>query len=246
MRLILITLLLVSLAFGEDAGSAKTRSTIYMERLVRDTVLITKEAKIDTVKVKVSSIKYEHKDTVYSHHHLYFQFDLFSGVTSIFFPAKISAGIELSFDPKKSLVFNYHYSEKEPAEESSDVFDVKFYTGSILQHGFGLGYRYYFQPTRFAPYGELGANYLIRKTDYVNRDKESKNPASDKDSYKGYQPYVQFGLARREDRWAAGIAAGFAYNVVRDFDDKILDGHYMYVTSGLQVDLKINFSVGVL
>lgn len=250
MRIFLLTLVLVAFAFCEDGPSYRTtshHSAVYIERIARDTVFVNLEPEVDTVHVKVNTISYDHRDSVYNHHLLYLQYDLFSGLYSIFWNTAINVGVEVSFSPKSSLLLNYHYAKKEPEEESSNTFDIIYYSGNISQHDMGLGYRRYFQTTRFSPFFELGGNYLIRKTDYNRVDIKTKNnPPSDHDCYKGFQPYVHFGLARRDDNFAFGVSGGLSYNVVHSFANEILDSHFLYIASGLQLDLRLNFSVGVL
>ena len=183
-------------------------------------------------------------------HLVYLHTDLIGILNTFIYIPAISASIELPLNAKNSILFNYAYAKKGPAENSGgEVFNNWIYEGYIKQHAIGFSYRHYTQPRIRSTYREIGSYFLMRECNYINTwdntNLINERPHSDNNTYYGFQIHVQQGHAFRGTPFL-GVEYGFAYNVVPSFDDEILKKHAMYLTSGLQLNLKINLGIGAL
>jgi hypothetical protein len=253
-----------------SAFCAEIHDTVYVEQITRDTVYIPIKAKTDTIYIKKDvsnprpeqpkccppternpfgedTTKYLRYDTNYTHHAIYVHFDLISIVwllDSSF--TSIGGNIELSFNHKKSLMFNFRYSKMGPGP-TSDVFNSSIYKGNISQYDAGLGYRYYFRPSKYSAFLDIGGNWLIRKYDYVNTwDSDphlyNNRPHTRHETGTSFAPYIHMGHIFRGNRGVFGIEYGLAYNAV---DKDLLRKEISYITAGLQLDFRVNFGMGI-
>lgn len=248
------------------------RDTVYVPLKPKtDTVYIKKEvssplglAEADTLEhccrptaenpLGRDTTQFPRNDSSYNAHLLYLQFDIVSLflLTTDYSTKSVAGGLEIAFSRKNSLLANVRYTEKTPVENGGEeTFDEWVYSGNITQLDMGLGWRHYTRPTRSSFFSEFGANFLIRKTDYVNKrdDQEhwiNDDPHSDHGTYKGLQPYAHLGHAIRGNWLVLDLEYGISYNVGRWNDPEILKKHVMYFTSGLQLDIEISIGIGAL
>lgn len=194
---------------------------------------------------------YPRNDSSYTQHLLYLHLDLASLPATLadYSTSSIGGALELSFSRKNSITANYRYTKKVPVENGGEeTFNDWRYSGDISQHDIGLGWRHYTRPTRSSFFTELGVNYLKRSTNYINKheDWRDSGPRSDKDSYNAFQPYLHLGHIVRGSRMTIDIEYGLACNLGNLNDSEIFEKHFMYITSGWQLDFKINLGVGIL
>ena len=252
--------------------SAFCADTVYVEQIIRDTVYIPIKSRTDTIYIKkdipsseqaapktcctpternplgADTTKFLRYDTSYTHHTFYLNFDFISFLWIIGDSTLTSVGgnLEVATSRKNSLMVNFRYSKRRPTISGSTFNDI--YTGYIAQYDIGLGYRHYFRPSKYSFYLDVGGNWLFRKHDYINKWDENPNlyndrPHSRHETATLFAPYLHGGHIFRGNRTTFGLEYGFAYNAT---DKELLKKEISYITGGLQLDLRINFGVGVL
>lgn len=266
MRSVVLVVLISNLfLFGEEIDSliASKRDTVYVNIITRDTVHILKKPPTDTIytrkevpcasneiPVETDTAKFLKNDSGFTRHHVYFHYDLASAFFALTISPLFSLSTEFSINRKNSVLVNYLYIKKRPSESDDDTFNDSKYSGYISQHDIGISYRHYTRPAKYSSYWETGADFLLRKTNYTNGWEDGNyiniGPPSDRATYKGWQLFLHHGHAFRGNNAVFSLAYGLAYNRVYGFDDEIVKEHIMYLSSGLQLDLEINFGLGIL
>ena len=195
----------------------------------------------------LDTTKFLRNDTNYIHHSLYIGADIISALNSLLGNITIVADAELAFSRKNSLMINFQYAKKVPSEDYTENFKKDDYSGNISQFIFGLGYRHYFRPAKTSSMIELGLNAQFRKSDYTYHPywKHDMVPTIVQHNRQGVQPYIHHGFVRRSDYVTCSFEYGLAYNMLPK-DDDVLKKHVMYLADGMQLDLKVNISVGML
>ena len=273
---LLILLLCISAIFAKPSKAIldkvdEVHDTVYVEQIIRDTVYIPINSRTDTIYVKkevsanesvpqkkccaptpdnplgTDTTKYLRNDTNYTHYHLYLHFDLISIpwlIDTTF--TSVGGNIEFSLNRKKSIMFNLRYSKMFP-KVGGDVFNDGIYEGYISQFDIGLGYRYYFRPSKYSFYLDVGGNWLIRKHDYTNTWDDRPNLYNDRPHTRHetatlFAPYLHAGHAFRGTRAVFGFEYGFSYGVS---DKDLLKKEISYISAGLQLDLRLNIGMGI-
>ena len=144
-------------------------------------------------------------------------------------------------------MINFQYAKKVPSDDYTENFTKDDYSGNISQFVLGLGYRHYFRPAKTSSMIELGLNAQFRHSDYTYHPywKNDMVPTVVERNRQGVQPYIHHGFIRRSNYVTCGFEYGFAYNMLSK-DGDILKKHVMYLADGLQIDFKLNVSVGLL
>lgn len=195
----------------------------------------------------LDTTKFLRNDTNYIRHSLYIGADIFSALNSLLGNITIVANAEFAFSRKNSLMMNFHYAKKMPSDDYTENFKKEDYSGNITQFIFGLGYRHYFRPAKTSSMIELGLNAQFRNSDYTYHPywKYDMVPTVVQHNQWGIQPYIHHGFVRRSDYVTCSFEYGLAYNTLSEHGD-VLKNHIMYLVDGIQIDFKINISVGML
>lgn len=217
---------------------------------VHDTVYIHIKPKADTLyyTVEKDSVIPASKDTNFTHYPLYLHYDIFSMLSSLAAEDPVvNLSLEISFSKRNSLQLITSYVKLTPSESYNNKFYKRYYEGDIQQYGFGIAYRRYNDNTILCGFWEFGAQALHRKMNYTNiPDKKWKIDYPDNNgSNNSLQLYVHKGWQNRSriaDRIGFGFEIGAAYNFAPSSTpiDEI-----MYITNGLQLDLKFSIGVGL-
>ncbi len=261
-------------AVASSTGSA-FRDTVFIKQIYRDTVYIQPAPIIDTIYVNDSKripnnspetrdssmaitsneqaavSRYIPKNDSSLHKNSFIlQVDAISLLVSTLDHPAVDIALEIPFTLKHSLLLGFAYAKKYPDSTGySDTFN-SIYSGDISQITFGFAYRYCFRPTAATKFIEFGTHYVQRKSNYDNSWDNTNyindRPHSEHKIHHGAQAFAHFGLLRRGDRMGLALLGGLAYNYVPTFNDEILKGHGFYITRGIQLDTKINVSVGIL
>ena len=195
----------------------------------------------------LDTTKFLRNDTTYIRHPLYIGVDFVSALNSLLGNVTLVSNIELAFNRKNSLIANIQYAKKVPSEDYTENFTKDDYSGSITQYVFGLGYRHYFRPAKTSSMIEIGMNTLFRNSDYTYHPywKSDMTPTDVQRNDKGIQPYIHHGFVRRSDYVTCGFEYGLAYNILSR-EGNLLKNHIMFLADGIQIDFKVNISLGVL
>lgn len=264
MKIWLLILLFCTSAFCASA----TRDTVFVEQITRDTVYIPIKAKTDTVYIKkdvfstkqteetccrptednpfgLDTTKYARNDTNYTHHTFYLHFDLISFLWIIGDKNFTSVGgsLEISKSRYNSIMIGYRYNMLDFGNDTLDI-----YNGTITQYDIGVGYRHYFRPAKYSFFIDVGGRCLIRKYDYINTwdntNLINNRPHSRQETVKQGALYLHGGNNIRNSNFALGIEYGIAYNT--SSDKELLKEQTSYITSGFQLEFRLNIGVGLL
>ncbi|MCF0222195.1 MAG: hypothetical protein HUK19_07870 [Fibrobacter sp.] len=251
-------------ALLQDTLLKQSRDTVFIKVVHRDTVYLQLPKITDTVYVNeyASMVKEQNAPAMDSsmaftsddssiHKSLFnIQTDIIGLIATASGMPAVDVSVEIPFNLKHSVLLGLTYAKKYPDSSSfKDTFN-SIYSGDISQMTFGMGYRYCFLPTAATRFIELGSYFILRKSNYDNSWDNTNlindRPHSEHKTHKGAQAFARYGLYRRGNHMGLALMGGVAYNYVPSFNGEILKGHGFYITRGIQFDIKINVSVGIL